>query len=626
MTSMTDVVVRRRGGLMAAVASVATVVAVGYLWAYAAEGGALRLVVGTLVGLVAVAHAVAWRAAATPLLVADETGVRIRLGSAWTGIPWEAVDQVEVQQRGRVRDGHVAVLLPEGSDALAGAGLRSRLAAWGNHMFFEAPLVVPFGLTTTMSTVDPVAAMRRLADGRAVVIDLDSDEDEAEHTVEILRRKSAAPGDAHRSDPAAVDASVPGSAAPSAAEPGSASPGRVVLPLLRRLGARTTRTDPDTPAPTMPTAGLSAPAEAASAPVEAASPPAVAAAAPPASPVVSVPTRPARREEVTIAAAAVPATDGGLALAPDHDDVEPAVALPEIEQLRRSPASDRPGGNVGLIIDATTDLSARAMQRVRERSSVPESEVRIVGERTDPPGEVLGHRLAEARTRLGLDVDEVADRTRIRPYVIESIEHDDFAACGGDFYARGHLRQLARVLGIDAEPLVATYNESFASSEITPREVFEVELSSGTTGMVRGGERGANWGALVGAVLVLLIVWGVARSFVDSSAPEEVAPDTNNAGISSPGPGNPAPPPPVEASVKVTAVGGDADVVVLDRFKQKVFSGVIEDGKSRRIDAEAPLRVKTDDGSLVELRYGGKDRGPMGPAGEPAKQLVRGHR
>ena len=54
----------------------------------------------------------------------------------------------------------------------------------------------------------------------------------------------------------------------------------------------------------------------------------------------------------------------------------------------------------------------------------------------------------------GSRVDQLAERTRIRPHVIESIEVDDFAPCGGDFYARGHLRTLARVLGVDAAPLL----------------------------------------------------------------------------------------------------------------------------------------------------------------------------
>ena len=55
-----------------------------------------------------------------------------------------------------------------------------------------------------------------------------------------------------------------------------------------------------------------------------------------------------------------------------------------------------------------------------------------------------------------MSVDDLAERTRIRPHVIEAIEVDDFSSCGGDVYARGHLRALARVLGVDPEPIIAT--------------------------------------------------------------------------------------------------------------------------------------------------------------------------
>ena len=73
---------------------------------------------------------------------------------------------------------------------------------------------------------------------------------------------------------------------------------------------------------------------------------------------------------------------------------------------------------------------------------------------------MIGPQLAAARERLRLSVDQLADRTRIRPHVIEAIEIDDFAPCGGDFYARGHLRTLARVLGVDVAPLLATYDDT----------------------------------------------------------------------------------------------------------------------------------------------------------------------
>jgi len=65
-----------------------------------------------------------------------------------------------------------------------------------------------------------------------------------------------------------------------------------------------------------------------------------------------------------------------------------------------------------------------------------------------------------------MSVDDLAERTRIRPYVIESIEMGDFSPCGGDFYARGHLRMLASVLGVDPAPIVSSYDAHLASAPV----------------------------------------------------------------------------------------------------------------------------------------------------------------
>lgn len=70
----------------------------------------------------------------------------------------------------------------------------------------------------------------------------------------------------------------------------------------------------------------------------------------------------------------------------------------------------------------------------------------------------IGAALAEARQAAGLTIADVSARTRIRPALICAIEHDDFAACGGDFYARGHIRAIARVVDVDSRPLIATYD------------------------------------------------------------------------------------------------------------------------------------------------------------------------
>jgi cytoskeletal protein RodZ len=70
----------------------------------------------------------------------------------------------------------------------------------------------------------------------------------------------------------------------------------------------------------------------------------------------------------------------------------------------------------------------------------------------------IGGTLADARHRAGLSVADVSARTRIRQTLIRAIERDDFAACGGDFYARGHVRAIARVVGVDSERLISEYD------------------------------------------------------------------------------------------------------------------------------------------------------------------------
>jgi Helix-turn-helix domain len=72
----------------------------------------------------------------------------------------------------------------------------------------------------------------------------------------------------------------------------------------------------------------------------------------------------------------------------------------------------------------------------------------------------VGETLAEARSRAGLSVDELSERTKIRGTVIRCIEQDDYDACGGDVFVRGYVRALASAVGIDARPLIREYDKA----------------------------------------------------------------------------------------------------------------------------------------------------------------------
>jgi cytoskeletal protein RodZ len=86
----------------------------------------------------------------------------------------------------------------------------------------------------------------------------------------------------------------------------------------------------------------------------------------------------------------------------------------------------------------------------------------------------IGDSLAEARRQAGLTITQVGQQTRIRESIIRGIEADDFSGCGGDFYARGHIRSIATVIGLPAEPLIREYDaEHGPPGAMRAADVFE---------------------------------------------------------------------------------------------------------------------------------------------------------
>ena len=72
----------------------------------------------------------------------------------------------------------------------------------------------------------------------------------------------------------------------------------------------------------------------------------------------------------------------------------------------------------------------------------------------------MGGRLAAAREQAGLSVEEVAGKLRLSPRQVEALEAGDAEALPGAMFVRGFMRNYARLLGIDPEPLLEAYQEA----------------------------------------------------------------------------------------------------------------------------------------------------------------------
>jgi cytoskeletal protein RodZ len=157
----------------------------------------------------------------------------------------------------------------------------------------------------------------------------------------------------------------------------------------------------------------------------------------------------------------------------------------------------------------------------------------------------IGATLAAARRHAGLSVAEVSRRTRVRETIIDGIEHDDYAACGGDFYARGHIRAIAEAVGTDPAPLIEEFDERWRSAqEITAAEAFQPMMP------IRKRERRRVRWTPVLAVLVLAVIGFAGYKFASG-----VGKTQRTAAITSQHPtqaGRPSPAPSITPSVQAS--------------------------------------------------------------------------
>ena len=71
----------------------------------------------------------------------------------------------------------------------------------------------------------------------------------------------------------------------------------------------------------------------------------------------------------------------------------------------------------------------------------------------------LGSAISKARKDAEFSLEELAQATNLRVTLLREIENGDFSHCGGDIYARGHVRSIAKNLKADEKEFLRLYDE-----------------------------------------------------------------------------------------------------------------------------------------------------------------------
>jgi cytoskeletal protein RodZ len=232
----------------------------------------------------------------------------------------------------------------------------------------------------------------------------------------------------------------------------------------------------------------------------------------------------------------------------------------------------------------------------------------------------VGHALQQARIAAGLTVDDVSAATRVRIAIVHAIEADNFAACGGDVYARGHIRTLAKAVGLEPEPLLARYGAEHGGRPApTPAApLFEAER-------IRPERRGPNWTAAMVAAIVAVVGFvgfTVFKGDSDSGSKEQVAegttPTKSKDASPSAGTGKPADPKPDptesaiaaaprdKVTVQVSAVDGRSWISAKDHNGRLLFDGLLKQGDSKTFQDSSKINLVLGDAGAIQLYVNGK--------------------
>ncbi len=276
----------------------------------------------------------------------------------------------------------------------------------------------------------------------------------------------------------------------------------------------------------------------------------------------------------------------------------------------------------------------------RDATNKPMS-VEIPADPVNPVAAVSpGAVLAAARVAQGFTVENVAGRLKLASYQIQAMESDDFGALPGAVFARGFVKNYARLLKLDTEPLIAAM--ALLEAPAPRQDVRLLPDAKSNNGLKGAALEPARHRRLFVSAMVVACVVGILAYYEfgshDSSvpvlarqAPEALAPPPS---VHLPAALPPAAVPPVLQDEVATSAAPVADgirglhflfskeswVEVQDRLGNILISKVNLQGTEHRVQGEPPFKVVVGRAHGVQLAYNGK---PVDLAAHATEDVAR---
>ena len=240
----------------------------------------------------------------------------------------------------------------------------------------------------------------------------------------------------------------------------------------------------------------------------------------------------------------------------------------------------------------------------------------------------LGEFLQGARESAGLSIDELSDRTSIRSGLLREIENNNFIHCGGDTYARGHLRNIAAVISVDAQTLLDLYNNEH-STEV--RNIHDMLVENNVT-KIPTERKTISWKSLaIASIVVLAVIAG--GQIIISNSKTTVSPTV----ITSPTATASAEPSPTstqtqttevepsvsgELSLTISAARGNSNIDVVING-ESLYKGPLFQGETKSFSAPNSISIYLSNAGDLDLTLNGEKIAPLGARNEEIRKTFR---
>ena len=235
----------------------------------------------------------------------------------------------------------------------------------------------------------------------------------------------------------------------------------------------------------------------------------------------------------------------------------------------------------------------------------------------------FGQQLTAAREARGMTADDVAKRLRIRAMFVEALEREDWRAVGEPVYARGFLKNYAKLVGLDPEAAVEALDAvcpAYAPRSDVP-VLLRDELSS--AGFEPANRRGTNWLVVATGVVAVAMLIAVGWNFFGM---QQNGPAPETALVNSPPP-SPSAAAMIEGGASAAAPAQAQGVDLRLEATQACWLSVTVDGKRvvydtlprgavREFHAAREITLRAGNAGGIVATIDGKPLGTLGQVGQ----------